>query len=200
MYVRLYHSSIEVEFICDCKRDLAMKYTAYILVEFLVGQHETYIFSTGIEGGNTKLVIYDDNRIMWWYCSIGIFKLFFIFYKTYYFILTSLSAPRYSYFLVGNSQLENAVEIFNFVFTNCILKMGNSFKNIHWQHWELNIKGEKLNHFRFAGEIMLVTDSLGETQTMLQELEQTSKKEGLIGHTSKSMNMTNLVVSSNLTL
>jgi hypothetical protein len=65
------------------------------------------------------------------------------------------------------------------------------FRRLNWEEHGLNINGTKLNHLRFADDLILLTDDPAELQSMLTELEEQSKLVGLTMNTSKTKLMTN---------
>ena len=60
---------------------------------------------------------------------------------------------------------------------NCILE--EIFSNLSWEDKGINIKGEKLNNLRFADNVVLVTGSMEELKTMIEELDKQSRRAGL---------------------
>lgn len=65
------------------------------------------------------------------------------------------------------------------------------FRNLDWEHIGLNINGKRLNHLRFADDIILLTDDCVSLQTMVQQLTEESEKVGLQMNTLKTKLMTN---------
>lgn len=59
--------------------------------------------------------------------------------------------------------------------------------DLQWDHEGLNINGEKLNHLRFADDLILFS----ECPTKLQQMSDQSAKAGLTMNTAKTKNMTN---------
>jgi len=62
------------------------------------------------------------------------------------------------------------------------------------------VNGEKLNHLRFADDIVLISDQLDEANEVVLELSAASQKVGLKINVAKTQFMTNLVPSCNLML
>lgn len=65
------------------------------------------------------------------------------------------------------------------------------FRRMNWESYGLNINGQKLNHLRFADDLILLTDNPKELQYMLEELDTQSKLVGLSMNMSKTKLMTN---------
>ena len=65
------------------------------------------------------------------------------------------------------------------------------FRNLDWDEYGLNINGEKLNHLRFADDLVLFSECPKTLQKMLQQLADESMKAGLSMNTSKTMVMSN---------
>lgn len=74
------------------------------------------------------------------------------------------------------------------------------FKKINFGEMGININGEKLNHLRFADDILLITERVDEAREMLSRLETASKSIGLKINTNKTQYMTNLVVSGSISI
>ena len=53
------------------------------------------------------------------------------------------------------------------------------FKQLNWENKGIKIDGEQINHLRFADDIILISEEPEEFQTMLNELNNESKKIGL---------------------
>lgn len=68
------------------------------------------------------------------------------------------------------------------------------FLNINWGSEVNNINGKCINHFRFAGDIVLIADNLHEAQNMLNMLNDASEKLDLKINLSKSEYTTNLLL------
>lgn len=62
------------------------------------------------------------------------------------------------------------------------------------------IDGERLNNLRFADDIVLMSDNLGEAKEMLEELQQAIHKVGLKINYNKTKMMTDLVPSEPITI
>ncbi|XP_030755289.1 uncharacterized protein LOC115881780 [Sitophilus oryzae] len=73
-----------------------------------------------------------------------------------------------------------------------------AMKSLSWENRGINIDGERLTHLRFADDIVLVSDNIGDSKQMLEELVQASLKVGLRINTSKTQIMTNLVLTQNI--
>lgn len=65
------------------------------------------------------------------------------------------------------------------------------FRNLNWEQLGLNIYGTRLNHLRFADDIVLLEENPENLQTMICELAHQSKKVGLEMNSSKTKVMTN---------
>lgn len=72
------------------------------------------------------------------------------------------------------------------------------FKKIDFGEKGVNIDGEKLNHLRFADDIVLVADCIGDAREMLESLDAASREVGLKVNKAKTQFMTNLVPSEHL--
>ena len=64
------------------------------------------------------------------------------------------------------------------------------FKTLDWSLKGININGEKLNHLRFADDIVLTSDNLDDVETMLQELAAACRISGLTMNVKKTKAMT----------
>ena len=73
-------------------------------------------------------------------------------------------------------------------------------KKIDWEQMSINIVEEKLNHLRFADDIVLFTDRVNEAKEMLAKLSHVSNQVGLKFNIDKTKCMTNLVLSEKITL
>lgn len=73
-----------------------------------------------------------------------------------------------------------------------------AFKRLNWEEKGLNIDGQKLDHLRFADDIVLMEENLEEMRLMLQELREVSARIGLQINFSKTKFMTSLVPSGSL--
>ena len=58
----------------------------------------------------------------------------------------------------------------------------------------VNINGERFNHLRFADDIIIISESLEEMETMLRELAEASEKSGLKMNMQKTKIMTSPLV------
>lgn len=65
------------------------------------------------------------------------------------------------------------------------------FRDLEWDNLGININGKKLNHLRFADDLVLITDNANTLQHMLQQLAEASKAVGLTMNKSKTKVMTN---------
>lgn len=65
------------------------------------------------------------------------------------------------------------------------------FRNLEWENEGLNINGEKLNHLRFADDLVLFSDCPKKLENMIQRLSDESAKVGLTMNTNKTKIMTN---------
>lgn len=68
------------------------------------------------------------------------------------------------------------------------------FKQTNWDNLGVNINGERLNHLRFADDIVLIADRFNDAILMLKNLNEESKKVGLKINFPKTKIMTNLVL------
>ena len=64
------------------------------------------------------------------------------------------------------------------------------FRNLNWENMGINIDGEYLNHLRFADGIILISHTITDIKTMIEELNRESKKCGL------KINITKTKISS----
>ncbi|GBP48757.1 Putative uncharacterized transposon-derived protein F52C9.6 [Eumeta japonica] len=69
----------------------------------------------------------------------------------------------------------------------------NTFRKLIWDQHGLNIDGQKLNHLRFADDIVLFEEQPGTLGKMIQDLNKESEKVGL----SMNINKTKLLTNSN---
>lgn len=53
------------------------------------------------------------------------------------------------------------------------------FRQLDWSDYGLRVDGEKLNHLRFADDIVLITETTADAERMLNELNTESEKAGL---------------------
>lgn len=65
------------------------------------------------------------------------------------------------------------------------------FRNLEWDDCGLNINGEKLNHLRFADDLILFSECPKALEQMLQQLSDQSSKAGLSMNTTKTKIMSN---------
>lgn len=81
-----------------------------------------------------------------------------------------------------------------------ITVLESAFKHLDWSHRGININGENLTNLRFADDIVLISDNLGEMKLMLQDLQRVCTRAGLNINVSKTKFMTNLVPSQNINI
>ncbi|CAH2096957.1 unnamed protein product [Euphydryas editha] len=74
------------------------------------------------------------------------------------------------------------------------------FRNLQWDHEGLNINGVKLNHLRFADDLILFSECPKQLEQMLQQLSDQSAKAGLTMNTAKTKIMTNTSQTYNITV
>lgn len=74
--------------------------------------------------------------------------------------------------------------------------MEDVFRKLDWENYGIPIDGEKLNHLRFADDIVLITNNLKEAETMVKELEAESKKIGMKINMDKTQMMKNSYVAT----
>ncbi|GBP28313.1 Retrovirus-related Pol polyprotein from type-1 retrotransposable element R2 [Eumeta japonica] len=67
----------------------------------------------------------------------------------------------------------------------------NVFRKLHWNHYGLDIDGRKLNHLRFADDIILFEENPSKLQIMIEELNNESNKVGLSININKTKLLTN---------
>ncbi|CAB3228197.1 unnamed protein product [Arctia plantaginis] len=65
------------------------------------------------------------------------------------------------------------------------------FRNLEWEDIGLNINGQKLNHLRFADDLILFSEDSRRLERMLQQLAEESATAGLSMNISKTKIMTN---------
>lgn len=65
------------------------------------------------------------------------------------------------------------------------------FRKLNWDQQGLNIDGQKLNHLRFADDIVLFEEQPGILEKMIQDLNIESEKVGLSMNTNKTKLLTN---------
>lgn len=65
------------------------------------------------------------------------------------------------------------------------------FRKLEWEHFGLNINGIRLNHLRFADDIVLFEENPKELECMLTDLAKQSKAVGLALNSDKTKLMTN---------
>ncbi|KAI5726940.1 hypothetical protein M8J76_011469 [Diaphorina citri] len=64
------------------------------------------------------------------------------------------------------------------------------FRNLNWEEYGLPINGKMINNLRFADDVILIGKDMIELKTMIKELEEESKKQGLLINTSKTKILT----------
>lgn len=69
----------------------------------------------------------------------------------------------------------------------------NIFKSLDWDGYGLNINGCRLNHLRFADDLILLEEDTSKIQEMVKSLAEESKKVGLQINTVKTKLMTNSI-------
>ncbi|PIK40846.1 hypothetical protein BSL78_22307 [Apostichopus japonicus] len=52
-------------------------------------------------------------------------------------------------------------------------------QRFNWEDKGINVNGEKLNHLRFADDIVIIANNFNEMESMLQDLDIASRKRGL---------------------
>jgi len=62
---------------------------------------------------------------------------------------------------------------------------------VEWSEDGVNVNGRKLNHLRFADDIVLISDNTNDLQARLQELNNSSKISGMKINMSKTKVMFN---------
>jgi len=67
----------------------------------------------------------------------------------------------------------------------------NVFRTLDWEHLGLNIDGRKLNHLRFADDLVLLEENPKALEKMIQTLNTESSKVGLKMNITKTKLMTN---------
>lgn len=65
------------------------------------------------------------------------------------------------------------------------------FRQLNWDHLGLNINGARLNHLRFADDLVLLEENPAAIELMMQSLANISKEAGLEINASKTKLMTN---------
>ncbi|CAK1582177.1 unnamed protein product [Parnassius mnemosyne] len=72
-----------------------------------------------------------------------------------------------------------------------IAVLENIFKHLNWTKYGININGRRLNHLRFADDIVIFAETAKQLNDMLYSLDQESSKVGLDMNVSKTKIMTN---------
>lgn len=67
----------------------------------------------------------------------------------------------------------------------------NIFRKLDWKRFGLNINGEKLNHLRFADDIVLLEENAAHLEEMIKTLNEESMKVGLSMNKEKTKVLTN---------
>lgn len=70
------------------------------------------------------------------------------------------------------------------------LALEDVFRTLDWESKGLNIDGRYLSHLRFADDVVLISSSVKELETMLTQLQQASLRIGLKINTNKTKIMT----------
>ncbi|CAG4949079.1 unnamed protein product [Colias eurytheme] len=65
------------------------------------------------------------------------------------------------------------------------------FRKINWDEYGINVNGKKLNHLRFADDLILLSENQEGLKTMLTQLDRESRKVGLTMNLDKTKLMTN---------
>lgn len=73
-----------------------------------------------------------------------------------------------------------------------------AFKTLDREDKGIKIDGEYLNHVRFADDIVITTDNLGDTKQIIIKLKQAAGSVGLNINFQKTQFMANLVTSANI--
>jgi len=73
-----------------------------------------------------------------------------------------------------------------------------AMKSLSWEDKGVNIDGERLTHLRFADDIVIVSDNIGDAKQMLEEMVRASSQVGLRINAGKTQIMTNLVLAQNI--
>ena len=66
------------------------------------------------------------------------------------------------------------------------------FKRLNWDNKGINVNGKKLNHLRFADDIVIISRDTAELEEMLSDLNNESRKVGLKMNMSKTKVMFNM--------
>ena len=67
---------------------------------------------------------------------------------------------------------------------NAVLE--DMFRKLNWEDRRVKINGKRLNHLRFADDIVTISEIAEETEVMLTELNMESKKDGMKMHMGKT--------------
>lgn len=70
------------------------------------------------------------------------------------------------------------------------LALESAFKNLAWENKGINVDGTRLNHLRFADDIVVISNDINQLKDMLEELQETSKQIGLKMNLNKTKIMT----------
>lgn len=74
------------------------------------------------------------------------------------------------------------------------------FRKMDWSEKGINIDGERLNHLRFADDIVLISNNLQDLQIMISDLNNHSKNVGLTMNKSKTKTMSNTQINPHIQL
>lgn len=80
------------------------------------------------------------------------------------------------------------------------LAMEDVFKKLDWSEYGINVNGKKLNHLRFADDVVLITDTFEGIQAMVNQLTTASENVGLKINIQKTKMMTNTENQNNVTI
>lgn len=76
--------------------------------------------------------------------------------------------------------------LFNAVLQDCL-------STVNWENYGININGRRLNHLRYADDLVLISHSAKEVQKMLNDLCNASKTVGLLINRKKTVAMSNRI-------
>ena len=74
------------------------------------------------------------------------------------------------------------------------------FRRLNWEDRGVKINEKRLNHLRFADDIMTISETAEETEVMLTELNTESKKDGMKMHMGKTKVMFNKFTKEKISL
>lgn len=75
-----------------------------------------------------------------------------------------------------------------------------AFKSLNWDNIGIKVDGEYLNHLRFADDIVLMADNIGDAAKMMGELMEATERTGLEINMDKTKFMTNLVPAGKISI